>query len=168
MFDTVIVPLNGSPHAEMAIPFAAEEVRHHHAALVLMHVVPRPEPCASRVRRSGPAPVEAAWPTAETTTAEQAARRYLGDVRDRFALPLETDLEIEVGDPTARLLGEVARYRHPLVVMTTGDASGDVVPPLSEVVRRLLVAGDVAVLGVRHPATGDCADAEATTGVHAD
>ena len=50
MFETVIVPLDGSPHAEFAIPYAIDEARRHQAKMVLIHVIPRPEPCTSTVR----------------------------------------------------------------------------------------------------------------------
>ena len=62
MFETVIVPLDGSPHAECALPYAIDEARRHQATMVLLHVIPRPEPCTSTVRGSGPVPWQGEWP----------------------------------------------------------------------------------------------------------
>ena len=151
MFDTVLVPLDGSPHAEAALPYAAEEARHHEAALVLLRVIPRPEPCLTGLSRGGPLPWQPSWPPAEIEAAERQAIRYLSRVVKQYHLPPSTPLRVTVGDPYLRLGAEVARFAQPLVVMTTGDASHDHRPALSEVARRLMVAGAVPVLGVRQP-----------------
>ena len=149
MFRTILVPLDGSSHAERALPYAIEEARHHRAGLVLIHVIPRPEPCTSTVRRSGPLPWRAAWPEAEIAAAERAGSRYLDGVIGRHGLPPGTETRIAVGDPVRRLSIEAASHDLPLLVMTTGDTTGGGTPPLSEVARRLLVGGTIPVLGVR-------------------
>ena len=99
MFETVIVPLDGSPHAEFAIPYAIDEVQRRQAKLVLIHVIPRPEPCMSPVRRSGPMPWQGEWPFEELDTAKRNAGAYLQDVVTRFGLDPGTRLCVAVGDP---------------------------------------------------------------------
>lgn len=86
MFDTVIVPLDGSPHAEFAIPYAIDEARRHNATMVLVHVIPRPEPCTSTLRQSGPLPWQGEWPAEEIEPAKRTADVYLRDVITRYAL----------------------------------------------------------------------------------
>ena len=92
MFETVIVPLDGSPHAELAIPYAVDEARRHQAKLVLIHVIPRPEPCMSPVRRSGPVPWQGEWPFEDLDSAKRNAQAYLQDVVTRFGLDPGTTL----------------------------------------------------------------------------
>ena len=156
MFGTVIVPLDGSSHAEIAVPYAVDEARRHGAALVLVRVIPRPEP-GPGVRGSGPAPRQPDWPPHEIAAAEQQARRYLRDVIKRHGLRPETATRVVVGDPRLRLAAEVAHHPSPLLVMTTGDATGGARPPLSTVAGSLMVGGVVPVLGVRQPPTGPVA-----------
>jgi nucleotide-binding universal stress UspA family protein len=77
MFDTVIAPLDGTPHAEVALPYAIDEARRHGAAMVLMHVVPRPEPCTSPARRSGPLSWQGEWPFGDIEEDKRKADAYL-------------------------------------------------------------------------------------------
>jgi nucleotide-binding universal stress UspA family protein len=155
MFETVIVPLDGSPHAEVAIPYAIDEVQRRQAKLVLIHVIPRPEPCMSPVRRSGPVPWQGEWPFENLDSAKRDAHAYLQDVVARFALDPGTTLCVAVGDPGVRVAEEAMRHERPLVVMLTGDRSREARPPLSLVARYLLIAGAVPVLGIRQPPPSD-------------
>ena len=151
MFDTIIVPLDGSSHAEFAIPYAIDEARRHSATMVLVHIIPRPEPCPSTVRRSGPLPRQGEWPSEEIDTAKRDAHAYLQGVVTRFALDPGTAVCVAVGDPRVRLAAEAKRHARPLVVMVTGDCTREPRPPLSLVATYLLVAGAVPVLGIRQP-----------------
>jgi nucleotide-binding universal stress UspA family protein len=155
MFETVIVPLDGSPHAELAIPYAVDEAWRHQAKLVLIHVIPRPEPCMSPVRRSGPLPWQGEWPVEELETAKQNAEAYLEGVVARFGLDPRTRLCVAVGDPGVRVAAEAMNHKRPLVVMLTGDRTRDASPPLSLVTCYLLIAGAVPVLGIRQPLPSD-------------
>jgi nucleotide-binding universal stress UspA family protein len=155
MFETVIVPLDGSPHAEFAIPYAVDEARRHQAKLVLIHVIPRPEPCMSPVRRSGPVPWQGEWPFEDLDSAKRHAQAYLQDVVTRHELDPGTRLCVAVGDPGVRVTAEAMHHERPLVVMLTGDRTRDASPPLSLVTRYLLIAGAVPVLGLRQPPSSD-------------
>ena len=151
MFETVIVPLDGSPHAEVAIPYAIDEAQRHQAKMVLIHVIPRPEPCTSPVRRSGPLPWQGEWPAEEIDPAKRRAEAYLQDVVTRFGLDPGTTLCVAVGDPGVRVAAEAVRHGRPLVVMLTGDRTREACPPLSLVTSYLLIASAVPVLGIRQP-----------------
>jgi nucleotide-binding universal stress UspA family protein len=157
MFETVIVPLDGSPHAEFAIPYAIDEARRHQATMVLLHVIPRPEPCPSSVRRSGPVRWQGEWPFEDLDAAKRDAEAYLRDVVTRFALAPETTLCVMVGDPGVRVAAEVTRHEQPVVVMLTGDSSRARRPPLSLVTRYLLSASAVPVLTIGQPPPSESA-----------
>ena len=155
MFETVIVPLDGSPHAEFALPYAVDEARRHQATIVLLHVIPRPEPCPSTARRSGPVRWQGEWPFEDLAAVKRDAEAYLRDVVTRFALDPGTRLCVAVGDPGVRVAAEVTRHEQPVVVMLTGDSSRERHPPLSLVTRHLLLASAVPVLAIRHPPPAD-------------
>jgi nucleotide-binding universal stress UspA family protein len=150
MFETVIVPLDGSPHAEFALPYAVDEARRHQATIVLLHVIPRPEPCTSTVRGSGPLPWQGEWPFEDLNAAKRDAEAYLRDVVTRFALAPETTRCVAVGDPGLRVAAEVTRHEQPVVVLLTGDSSRERRPPLSLVTHYLLIASAVPVLAIPH------------------
>jgi nucleotide-binding universal stress UspA family protein len=152
MFETVIVPLDGSAHAEFALPYGRDEAARHGARIVLVHVLPRPELPPTPLVHGGPRPRTATWPAAELEERERGGRAYLDGVSERFALPENAGAVIAVGDPTCRLLEEAGKYARPLIVMTTGDATAANRPPLSEVARRVMVAGNVPILALREPA----------------
>jgi nucleotide-binding universal stress UspA family protein len=155
MFETVIVPLDGSPHAEFAIPYAIDEARRHQATMVLLHIIPRPEPCTSTVRRSGPVPWQGEWPFEDLGAAKRDAEAYLREVVARFALDPGTTLCVAVGDPGLRVAAEVTRHEQPVVVMLTGDSSRERRPPLSHITRYLLSTSAVPVLAIRQPPPSD-------------
>lgn len=154
MFATVIVPLDGSTHAEAALPYAVDEARHHDAKLHLVRVVVRPEIAVTGVRHCGPAPQPAQWPAQEIERETAEATSYLFTVKDRYRLHPSTTMSVLVGDPVPRLRAEIRRHPRPLIVLTTGDATTGARTPLSEVARRLLVIGAFPILAVRFaPAT---------------
>ena len=157
MHDTIIVPLDGSEHAEFALPIAIDETQRNCASLLLLHVVPRPEASTQRVSHGGPSVRPPQWSGHELDEAVRLGHRYLERVKQRCRLSPETMVTVVVGEPVKRILAEAERRPRSLIVLTTGDACGNACPPLSEVARRVLVAGSVPVLGVRHrpPVSGD-------------
>jgi nucleotide-binding universal stress UspA family protein len=154
MFATIIVPLDGSAHAEAAIPYALEEARHHNAEIVLVRVVYRPEPCPTVLSRGGPAPGTFAWPTSDSELEVRRAARYLSAAIERYRLGPRARGEVLIGETVPRLLAEASRSPDPMIVLTTGDASEDSTPPLSNIARRLIVDGRVPMLAIRHPPDG--------------
>ena len=163
MFETVIVPLNGSKDAEAAIPVACEEARRHGAQLLLVRVVPRPELAPSAVHRSGPLVVDPAWPVAELEAAMRETTAYLAELTERFALDPGTQAVVPVGDPYLRLLVEIERRPRSLVVMATEGSQIGRESVLSEMARRLFRAGAAPLLGV--PAPRSSLDALTSAGV---
>jgi nucleotide-binding universal stress UspA family protein len=154
MFETVIVPLDGSPHAEFAIPYAIDEARRHQAKMVLVHVIPRPEPCTSPVRWSGPVPWQGEWPVEEIDPTKHRAETYLRDVVMRYGLDPGTRVCVAAGDPGVRVAAEAVCHGRPLVVMLTGDNTHRSSPSLSLVTTYLLITSAVPVLGISQPSPG--------------
>ena len=151
MFETVIVPLDGTAHAEFALPFAVDETRLHGAKLVLIRVIPRPEPCSMTYHKSGPLAWQGEWSYEDLEPAKRDALQYLGQVVTHFGLAPATELRVAVGDPGVQLTMEAKRHPSPLVVMLTGDCTREPCPPLSLVASYLMVAGSVPVLAIRQP-----------------
>jgi nucleotide-binding universal stress UspA family protein len=115
-FDTVIVPLDGSPAGEAVLPAATALAAATGAGLTLIRVVSCPEPPPGRPSH-GPPPVICEMPPEEVAAAEREAEAYLADVRHRFALPQATPV-VAVGDPFNRIRAEAARHRVPMIVLT--------------------------------------------------
>lgn len=151
MFNTVIVPLDGSAHAEAALPFARDEAARHDAGIVLVHVVYRPEPHPTVVSHGGPLPPVFPWPTKDGERKVERAARYLTEAIARHGLEAGTQKRVPCGETVPRILAEAARCDSPLIVLTTGDPTGGARPPVSEVARRLMLNGRVPVLAVRNP-----------------
>lgn len=148
MFDTILVPLDGSAHAEAAIPFAADEAHEQGASLVLLRVVVRPEPCRSRINHGGPVSPRPCWSSRELATEQASAAQYLRDIRSRYRLPTSTQTIVAVGEPVPRVRAEAGRRVHPLVVMTGGDLVTGTPTHVSDVTRRLMATKDFPILVV--------------------
>ena len=155
MFGTIIVPLDGSAHAEAAIPYARDEAARHNAELVLTHTVFRPEPRAAAVQRGGPLPPVFPWPTRDGEQKVRWATHYLAETIERYELGPNVRAVVLVGELVPRILAEASQHDRPVIVLTTGDASGGEKPPVSTVATRLMVNGTVPVLAVRFSPTAD-------------
>lgn len=143
MFGTILVPLDGTAEAEAAVPYAAEEALRHGCPLVLVRVIPRPEPPPGHPSHGGPALQPPAWSPAELAQAQQDAQAYLESVVRKYGLPPTTELVVVIGDPLMRLLAEIQRRPSPLVVLGVAPHR-----PFGETGRRLLLSGAAPVLRV--------------------
>jgi nucleotide-binding universal stress UspA family protein len=117
MFRTLVVPLDGSPFAEQALPVAVGIARRSGAAVRLVHVLPPVPSIYGEAALFLEDDVEARF--RERRQAEQQAYldRVAGRVRERIPGKVTTALgEGEVAD---LLLAEATRSAADLVVMTT-------------------------------------------------
>lgn len=151
MFGTILVPLDGSREAELAIPFACDEADRHTCKVVLVRVVPRPELPALRVSHGGPASTGPLWAATDLIVAKDDAIAYLRDVIRRHGLPLDTEIITPVGDPFTRLQEEIERRATPLVVLAAETETGSLANTFGETSRRLLLSGSAPVLRIRGP-----------------
>lgn len=110
---SILVPLDGSKFAEEALPYAAA-IGRDHAELVLLEVVPEPQPARGLLGE-------------ELLSAEQVRRAYEGGARTRLESARErwlaersdVRLEIATGDPAEQILQVTQQLDTDLIVMAT-------------------------------------------------
>jgi nucleotide-binding universal stress UspA family protein len=147
-YDRILVPLDGSLHAESALPIATQLAVAHRAELVLAHVVAAPE-----LMRSG-------LPTAEDRALEQAviernesvARDCLAEIRTHLQDPhfeVVTYLS-RMGSPRDELLRFIHDEAIDLVVLSAHGATGATDRALGSVAAHLVAHARVPLLLSRH------------------
>jgi nucleotide-binding universal stress UspA family protein len=150
-YERILVLLDGSLHAESALPIATQLAGAHRAELVLAHVVSAPE-----LMRSG-------LPTAEDRALEQAviernesvARDYLAGIRTRLQDPhfeVSTYLS-RMGSPREELLRFIHDESIALVVLSAHGATGATDRALGSVAAHLVAHARVPLLLSRHRTT---------------
>jgi nucleotide-binding universal stress UspA family protein len=110
MYRTVLVPLDGSPLAERALPYAVMLARASEARLLLVRVVP------VTTGHNGHKNVES-YQTRE-------AELYLRDVAGRVKHPFVVESAVFTGDPADSIVDEIALRQVDVVVMSTHGRSG--------------------------------------------
>jgi nucleotide-binding universal stress UspA family protein len=145
----VLVPLDGSETAEVALPDAASVAISSGARLTLLHVVP---PALAEI-----------YAAAQAVPADQgdrslhdAAHSYLDSVRRRLeAMGIEVQKAITVGDAAESLVAYASEQGVDLIVMATHGRSGWKRLVLGSVAERVLRCAAQPVLLVRTPPAGD-------------
>ncbi|MBW2715635.1 MAG: universal stress protein [Deltaproteobacteria bacterium] len=148
LYKRILVPLDGSLHAESVLPIAAQLAIAHHAEIVLAHVVAAPE-----LMRSGP-------PTAEDRALEEAviarnesvARDYLAEIQtylqdSRFRI--RTYLSRR-GNPRDELLRFIHDEAVDLVVLSAHGVTGATDRALGSVAAHLVAHVRVPLLLTRN------------------
>ena len=141
MYKRILIPLDGSPLAEQALPHAITLAEHYHSELILMRVlIPLPSP---------PTTTEAAL---QRATEEMAilAREYL----DRVAAGVrEHDIPVQMvtvgGRPHYQIIQYAETNQVDLIVMCTRGQSGLSRWLLGSVSDRVVRGANVPVLMVR-------------------
>ena len=115
MYRTVLVPLDGSPLAECALPYAARLARAGGSRLVLLRVIPEPDHNAH---------TEALH---EHVRARTEAERYLDQVMTRMAADPGTpapETYVDEGEAAGRIIAQARQQRAAIIVMGTHGRSG--------------------------------------------
>ena len=138
MYDRILVPLDGSGPAEMALPYAIEIAARAGSTLVLMSVCETPGSETERLYR---------------TYLEQARMRVInrlqeGDTQKHASVRTE----VHSGKPADELLGYAEQYNAGLIVMASRGRSGKSEWPLGNIAAKMLRATRVPVLLIRTPA----------------
>ncbi|MBS3732561.1 MAG: universal stress protein [Desulfobacterales bacterium] len=119
LFNSILVPLDGSKRSEFALTPATSLARAHDAQLILAHVVPRPE--MPRWTQQTREDVELADRIVERNL-EEMGKHFESLV---FRLPVEARTLLETADDVAVRLHElVSRKKADLVVMSAHGYSG--------------------------------------------
>lgn len=146
-YGRVLVPLDGSAHAESVLPLATRIAKMQGAELILAHVVPVPE-----LTRIGPLSAEDLDLEKRLVRRNEAVGRgYLERLRTRLA---ETGLATRTvlarnTDARGELVHMVERERVDLVVLSAHGSSGRIDEPCGSVAAHLLAHRTTPVLVVR-------------------
>jgi nucleotide-binding universal stress UspA family protein len=143
----VLVPLDGSPQAETALPIAARIAAAHDSELIVAHVVP-----VAELTQIGPLEAEDIELTDRLRRRnERVARAYL----DRLRAQLSDEhkkvrvILLQGGDVASGLAGMAAREQVDLVVLAAHGKSGRLHMPCGGVTSELIARSSVPVLVVR-------------------
>ena len=162
MFETILVPTDGSEHANKAVELASDIAEKYKARMVLLHVLPT-GPLPDSLRRMAQAEhITSASPGAAPLTPEgqfpastifgkedetQEVRNFIAEkiVSDAKRVAREKGVEntsgaIEDGDPTDRILQYVEKEGANLIVMGSrglGDLKGLLVGSVSHKVSQM-------------------------------
>jgi nucleotide-binding universal stress UspA family protein len=145
MFSTIIVPLEASAPSDDAVRCAAQEARQHGAKLMLVRVIPRPEPCPTAVSISGPAIRVPVWVEADVETERERVHAEMRRLFERCDLPRDTIVLTPVGDPFLRLSDIIRASPKPLVIVR-GHPDWAAQHDCSDLQQRLILSGKAPVL----------------------
>lgn len=138
-FDNILVPLDGSPLAEQALPIAQSFASSFEAKLHLFRAVPIPSSGVGIGFELGQIMDEI----------EEAAQTYLDEAAQKVQAPGGVVARIQIGTPTLLLEDYIANQSVDLVVMTSHGRSGLVRAALGSMTDRLLGNGTAPILVVR-------------------
>lgn len=119
-YNTIVVPLDGSPFAEQALEHAERLASHTGAALVLLAVLPDAD--ALQWTAEGSVPM---WFEAATQIEAEGLKNYLVEAAERLrARGLKVRTEVATGDPAEEILRVAEERSSDLIVMATHGRSG--------------------------------------------
>lgn len=122
MFEKILVPLDGSPLAEQALPLACETAKHFNSELILMRVLV-PENLVVASPTMGALYPELPVEQAEFERAE--AEAYLARVRQKCEMArIASNVEVFEGAPAEMIIEAAKRTGADLIVMSTHGRSG--------------------------------------------
>ena len=145
----ILVPLDGSPRSESAIPTAVRIAVHQKAELILIHATPKPE--FLRTAALEPEDVELYEQLSQRNAL--AARKYLDRIRQSLAhcdVVVRT-LIVKNGDVRRLLADAISVQSADLLVMSSHGHSGYGDVPAGDVSRFILSRSNIPVLMVRTP-----------------
>jgi nucleotide-binding universal stress UspA family protein len=157
MFERILVPLDGSPRAEQALPVAAKLARATGGSLVLLHVTNIPLDYRGSLSQA---------PFVTEKLREEAlasARSYLGRVAasaDLAGLTIKT--EVAFGPPARHILAVVKSRRVELIVMCSHGRTGFTRWALGSVTHQVVHRSPVPVFVLREEKSApllSCAEA---------
>ncbi len=146
-YERIIVPLDGSPRAECALPAAVSVARAHGSELLLLHVVPKPE-------SSCPCPLSEEDSQLEQRLVERntrAAETYLEGVRKHLAIDsvrVRTLVAVD-GDVRDEILRRIVEDHIDLVVISGHGSGGRAEFPFGSVASFLLEHTTAPLLVIR-------------------
>lgn len=143
LFETIILPLDGSEPSESALSYAAALSELTNSPLVVLHVLEEMRPVFDAYRS------EVVWISPEQPRVELEAPELLEEPIGRLrAAGLTVRPVFRLGDPAAEILAEVELWPAPLVVMASHGRGGLERLLLGSVADRIVREAPVPVLVV--------------------
>jgi nucleotide-binding universal stress UspA family protein len=143
MYQTILLPLDGSPVAEAILPQVVKLVSALKSRLILV-----------RVSRSYTLP--GLDPSGAQIEAVQQAQSYLEDIQKRLAdQGIESEIHVPYGDPAWKILEICKRHDLDLIAMSTHGRSGLGRWVMGSVAEKVVRHSDKPVLLMRSPERGD-------------
>lgn len=119
-YQRIMMPLDGSQRAECVLPLVTNLAQFHHAQILAVHVVPKPE----MPRRTPLSQEDIELADQITERNRLAAVAYMDELKERAELPLDT--RILISENVARTLHEeVDENKVDLVVLSAHGYSGE-------------------------------------------
>lgn len=143
MFDTILIPLDGSELSERALEPALALARWPHARILLLHVATFPQLLLSSGRGEGEV-----WEEDLKDHVRLEAEDYLRSVEQRFP-DYNIDICVGEGDEAGAIVDLAAQEKVGLIVMTTHGRSGISRWLLGSVTERVLQQAPCPVLVIR-------------------
>lgn len=146
MFRSILVPVDYSDHSKASVRFAAELARSVGAELDVVHVWDRPSYASDAVLVRRPGEDHCSLAELIQSNAESDMNDFLGSL----SLPPGAKLghRLLSGDPAGKLLEELRRGKHDLVVLGTHGRTGLMHLLLGSVAEKLVRLSPVPVLTV--------------------
>lgn len=113
MYKKILVPLDGSEHAETILPYARALARTYHAGVVLLHAID-PEATQMLTMYAG----------VERDQIERSSREYFETLRPSFDGAKSVEIEIREGHPASVIVSRAQGHRRTLIAMSTHGRTG--------------------------------------------
>lgn len=140
----VLAPLDGSRRAGTSLPFATALTQAHHAELMLVHVVTKPE----MARHMPLTHEEADLINRVVERNQEEGARYLAQIRDH--LPADAQLRLLVSDNIATTLQTVSAQEDvDLMILSAHGYSGEAKWPYGSVTNRFITDGAIPLLVIQ-------------------
>ncbi len=156
LVETVVVPLDGSPLSELAIPHAVGVATALSANIVVLRATPTEEHYRHRISMITPPPGTTrafylATPSELLAEDAATAAAYLADIKNRIATDHQVEITVEhiESDDAAQTIVERASARSSLVVMTTHGRGGLGRLMMGSVADRVIRHSNAPVLAIR-------------------
>lgn len=118
MFTTIIASVDGTHETEQALEYSLELRRMNEAHLMIVWVVPRPEPIHAHPH-GGPTPLVCTYRNEDVERDELRAHLYLDDLGKRYDLDASTETFVRVGDLAHQAKLLASSCDHPLLVLAS-------------------------------------------------
>jgi nucleotide-binding universal stress UspA family protein len=143
-YQTILLPLDGSPRAEVVLPVASAIARRHESRLIAAHVVRQPEmPRRTPLNKEDQKLVQR---ISERNRFEAA--QYLKELQSRLDVPVETRLALD--DNVAAALRRFEENEGvQLVIVSAHGYSGDITIPYGSIVINFLAYGTIPLLVIQ-------------------